>query len=127
MIHQFQPPGSSLCGQTCVAMIAGVSLDESIRAFGGKKGGTRTNDVISALRKLGFNTSDRLIRFNGACFPSDTVIVKLRFSDSKETHWTLWHEGRFYDPSRYGHGTLNQAKNMYPEGVRMTSYLPIYN
>jgi len=108
-------------------MIAGVSLDESIRAFGGKKGGTRTNDVISALRKLGFNTSDRLIRFNGACFPSDTVIVKLRFSDSKETHWTLWHEGRFYDPSRYGHGTLNQAKNMYPEGVRMTSYLPIYN
>jgi hypothetical protein len=36
-----QPEGSSLCGQTCVAMIAGITLEESIGAFGGKKRGTR--------------------------------------------------------------------------------------
>jgi hypothetical protein len=113
-----QPEGSSLCGQTCVAMIAGVTLEESIEAFGGKRSGTRTKDVVIALRKLGIN---------GQCYP-DTCIVKLHFDGQKNTHWTIWHEGKFYDPEAYHNFFLNEfmGGNKYWEGVRQTSYLPIF-
>jgi len=57
-----QPEGSSLCGQACVATIAGVSLEESIRAFDGTRGGTRTKQVINALRKFGIACGDKLLR-----------------------------------------------------------------
>jgi hypothetical protein len=127
--HIFQPPGSSLCGQTCVAMIAGITLDDSIEAFGGKKGGTRTKDVVAALQKLGINCGDPpLTRFNGDCFTSDTCIVKLRFEESNHSHWTLWHEGRYYDPDEYAAYIMNKSLNgnKYWEGVRPTSYLPIF-
>jgi hypothetical protein len=124
--HIFQPPGSSLCGQTCVAMIAGVSLKESIDVFSGKRGGTRTKDVVAALRKLGINCGDQpLTRYRGDCLP-DTCIAKLHFDHQKQTHWVVWHEGIFYDPSIDGDFILNAIKNKYPEGVRLTSYLPIF-
>lgn len=127
--RMFQPEGSSLCGQTCVAMIASVSLEESIEAFGGKRGGTRTRDVVAALRKLGVKCGDPpLIRLRSNWNWSDlgyTSIVKLHFEWTKTTHWTLWHDNRFYDPSEIGQETL--YKNIaYPKGVRLTSYLPIY-
>jgi len=92
-------------------MIAGISLDESIAAFG---------------RKLGIECGDPpLIRIDGNCFISDTCIVKLHFDWISKTHWTVWHEGRYYDPSRV---LAEQLANMgrYPDGVRATSYLPIY-
>jgi hypothetical protein len=124
-----QPPGSSLCGQTCVAMIAGITLDESIESFGGKRGGTRTKELVAALRKLGINCGDPpLVRINGQCYP-DTCIVKLHINHEdykKSTHWVIWHEGRYYDPSLIGQYTLNCYKGKYPEGIRPTSYLPIF-
>jgi hypothetical protein len=124
--HIFQPPNSKLCGQTCVAMIAGITLKESIEAFGGKKGRTRTKDVVGALRKLGINCGDPpLTRLKGQDKP-DTCIVKLHFDGTTNTHWVIWHEEIFYDPSLYGDSELNKTKNKYPEGVRQTSYLPIF-
>jgi hypothetical protein len=76
--YQYQPPGSSLCGQTCVAMIAGITLEESIEAFRGKKGGTRTKEVVAALRKLGINCGDPpLTRIKSQELP-DTCIVGLK-------------------------------------------------
>jgi hypothetical protein len=47
------------CGQACVAMIAGISLEQSIVLFGHAHA-TRTKEVIAVLRKLGFRTPDRL-------------------------------------------------------------------
>jgi hypothetical protein len=121
-----QPEGSSLCGQTCVAMLAGVTLEESIKSFGGKRGGTRTKELVNAIRKLGINCGDPpLVRINGQCYP-DTCIVKLHFDDQTHTHWTLWHNGQFYDPSYIGQYTLYCYKGKYPEGIRPTSYLPIF-
>jgi hypothetical protein len=125
--HMYQPVGSSLCGQTCVAMLAGITLDQAIEAFGGKKGGTRTKDVVAALRKLAINCGDPpLTRFTGDnCLP-DTCIVKLHIDGAKHTHWVVWHEGRFYDPSWYGDSCLNKTKNKYRQGIRHTSYLPVF-
>jgi hypothetical protein len=111
--HIIQPPESSLCGQTCVAKIAGITLEESIEAF-------------AALRKLGIDCGDSpLTRLKGQDKP-DTCIVKLHFEGTANTHWVVRHEERFYDPSVYGDSKLNKTKNKYPEGVRQTSYLPIF-
>jgi hypothetical protein len=126
--HIFQPEGSNLCGQTCVAMLAGVTLEESIAAFSGKRGGTRTKEIIVALQKLGIKCDDApLTRFTGDCFPTDTCIVKLHIDGTHRTHWSVWHEGRYYDPSEAADGLLEGSKNMYPPYIRMTSYLPIYS
>jgi hypothetical protein len=123
--HIYQPPGSSLCGQTCVAMITGISLDESIQLFDGKRGGTRTRDLVNALANKGIQCGDKLVRLKGQAKPN-VCIVKLHFDDSKVTHWVVWHNGRFYDPSYYGDGQLNAKKNEYQTGVRETSYLPVH-
>jgi hypothetical protein len=124
-----QPEGSSLCGQTCVAMIAGITLEESIEAFGGKRGATRTTDLVNALRKLGINCGDPpLVRIKGQLYP-DTCIVKLHFNDRKNTHWTVWHKGKFYDPEAHlmVHLELLDGNEYHPVlGVRQTSYLPIF-
>jgi hypothetical protein len=124
-----QPEGSSLCGQTCVAMIAGVTLEESIAAFGGKRGATRTKDLVNALRKLGINCGDPpLVKIKYQCYP-DTCIVKLHIDHpdlKKSTHWVVWHNGKYYDPSYLGQYTLYCNKGMYPEGIRATSYLSIF-
>ena len=50
--HIRQPEGSNLCGQACVAMLAGVTLAEAIRATG-TRGRTSTRHVTHALRALG--------------------------------------------------------------------------
>jgi hypothetical protein len=71
LLHIYQPPGSSLCGQTCVAMLAGISLEESISAFNGKRGGTLTRDVVDAFRKLGIHCGDKLIHLKGQKKPGE--------------------------------------------------------
>jgi len=115
-----QPKGSSLCGQACVATIAGVSLEESIMAFGGTRGGTSTKQVVDALRKLGVACGDNLVRLSKKSLKTPTCIVKLHFDGYKFTHWTVYHKGKGYMDPDFG------PVKEYPSGVRETSYLPVY-
>lgn len=114
-----QPKNSSLCGQACVATIAGVSLEKSIKVFGGTKGGTRTRQVVEALRKLGIACGDKLTRINKDTEKSPTCIVKQHFDDTKITHWVVYYYGYYLDPD------IGIYKE-YIDGMRETSYLPIY-
>jgi len=113
-----QPEGSSLCGQACVATIAGVSLAESIAAFG-TKGKTGTKQVVKALQSLGIKCGDRLVKLTKENRKPHVCIVKLHFDGYKFTHWTVYNKGLYLDPD---FGTLKE----YPSGVRETSYLPVY-
>lgn len=120
MIHLQQPEKSSLCGQACVAMIAGITLDESIKVFR-TKGGTRTSDVYRALTTLGIKCGDKLVRLKDGIQKPNICIVKLHFSDTKNTHWTVWNHNHFYDPG------LEFPIEEYPKHlVRETSFLPIF-
>jgi hypothetical protein len=112
-----QPENSSLCGQACVATIVGVSLEESIAVFG-TKGGTRTKQVIAALRKLGIKCGDGLVSLKKSQKPP-LCIVKQHFDDCKHTHWVVYNNGLYYDPDV---GVYRE----YVEGMRETSYLPVY-
>lgn len=112
-----QPEGSYLCGQTCVAMIAGVTLEKSIAIFG-KRSGTSTKDVVRALRALGVDCGDGLILARTHKRPPLCMAV-LHFDGIWQTHWTIWNGDHFVDPSI---GLVAE----YGEGVRVTSYLPIF-
>lgn len=113
-----QPPGSWLCGQTCVAMIAGITLEQSIRIFG-KRSGTTTKQVIRALRETGIECGDILIRARNHERPAFCMAV-VHFRGERYTHWTIWKNGRYYDPAI---GIIDE----YPEDAWVTSYLPIYD
>ena len=94
-----QPEGSNLCGQTIVAMLAGISLKEAISATN-SKGCTNTGDVISALKKYGFRFgSERLLRIPKNWERPNLCIVHLRFGKHWRGHFTLWNDGYFYDPT----------------------------
>jgi len=115
-----QPEGSNLCGQACVAMLLGISLDESIKLIG-KRGKTRTRDLVTALKAKGCDCGTRLIRgdFIGDC------IIKMTFTRT-HSHWIIFYEGKFYDPSNGFNppGILIFAKR---GEYKLSSYLPIYS
>lgn len=105
------------CGQTCVAMIADVSYEESVAAFG-KKSCTSAKDLIGALRKFGISCADGLTRIKKQP-KTDFCIVLLHFGKEKYTHWVVYKDGLYYDPAEsIGIG--------YREPVYETSFLPIY-
>ena len=120
MKHISQPPGSNLCGQACVAMIAGVTLEKSIAVFG-KRGETETREVIAALRKLGIKCGGKLQRMKKGVTPTPCCIMVLHYDGVpiRHWHWIVYYGGLYYDPAE----SIGIA---YKAGVRITSYLSVY-
>ncbi len=115
-----QPTGSNVCGQACVAMLAGCTIEEAC-ALVGKKGKTRSRDLITALRSSGFFTGDRCVRFRGFdCLPS-TAILHLVHPDWR--HWALWNEGQVWDPGGKPTGFFTGCRQKL---LRITSFLPVW-
>lgn len=123
MVHLHQPEGSSLCGQTCVAMAAGVSLDRAIEVFGNRNS-TYTRQLVAALRVLGLECADRLRRVSKNRVTPPRAILCARWLNRKRKprlwHWVLVWDGRVYDPAgRYPEG--------YGSDCEFTSYLEIFS
>jgi len=95
-------------------MIADITIEESIAVFG-KRGRTTAKDVIKALSKLGIACGNSLIRIKEKKKPSLCMVV-LHFEGEKDTHWTVYYRGLYYDPAA-GIG------DTYHAGIRETSYL----
>lgn len=117
-----QPEGSSLCGQCCVAMAAGVSLKRAKTAVGHERG-THTSEVVAALRILGVSCADRLRRVRRAnpVLPQRAIIAIHRPASEDRNgraHWMLHWDGKVFDPG-----------GRWPDGYqnwRITSYLEIF-
>ena len=58
MILVYQPEGSALCGQACLATILGISLEEACDILPGDRG-TRICRIREALEKHGFTLGPR--------------------------------------------------------------------
>ncbi|GAG78734.1 unnamed protein product [marine sediment metagenome] len=93
-----QPDNSNLCGQACVAMIAGISLDESIKLFN-SRGTTTTKNIYYALWKRGISCSDKAVRIKNDNKP-ELCIVLIHCTGCKNTHWCIWNNNKYYDPVR---------------------------
>lgn len=116
----YQPDGSNCCGQACVAMVAGVSLDEAKRAVG-KSGTTCGPDLVRGLRNLGASCADKVERLKDYIdVLAGLAIVKVHYPNSKKRHWIVIDRSRVYDPA--GEKTYSEAVS---DGSKWTSFLRI--
>lgn len=95
--HIFQPVDSNLCGQTCVAMVCGITIDDAIGAVGHTHG-TTGPDLHRALNKYGINSSPKIIRKGKHRPLPQRCIAKMRAKGIRESHWILVWDGNYYDP-----------------------------
>ncbi|MGI4866101.1 MAG: hypothetical protein ACRYFZ_19410 [Janthinobacterium lividum] len=116
-----QKPGSSNCGQCCVAMIAGLTRKQSCKKFG-TKGVTTTKSVSRVLKKLGYVVNERLVSFRKESSLPDTCMLRLRFPKEVQRtgHWVVYHNGLIYCPSL---GIYSYTELSTRDGVKCTSYL----
>lgn len=120
-----QPDGSSLCGQCCVAMAAGVGLSSVRVLLPEHLGGTTTRALVGALRSLGVNCADRLKNISKSkhTWPKRAILSVMRPEEpemgrKRKDHWLLAWDGEILDPG-----------GRWPEGYdkwKITSYLEIY-
>lgn len=99
MRHLMQPVGSRLCGQTCLAMILGTTVHNTI-VWAKKKGGTRTKDLRELLEKHGRQCSPRMKR--GYPTEDGMFLLTVHFHGSSAKHWVillrLGDKEMYYDP-----------------------------
>lgn len=94
-----QPPGSNKCGQACVAMVAGVTLKKSIKAFG-LQHATNLYAMRNALKKLGFESAEKYKSFGKKekRLPG-TCILRLKWPGRRIGHCVVYHQRQVYDPA----------------------------
>jgi len=98
-----QPKDSKLCGQACLAMLCGITLDQAIKEIGHKHG-TRTAELVRVLRrygwKIGYHGRLRKISIKSV-FPKATIF-KMRCIYNHESHWIVVVDGKIFDPACEG-------------------------
>jgi len=97
----YQPMGSKQCGQTCVAMIAGVTVEEVVKLIG-KKGRTTHNDWRKALQVYGFDVLEKRRVSNKRPFP-DLCIAIQKQPGHNVRHAFVMYKGQIYDPRPLDH------------------------
>lgn len=127
-----QPKGSSLCGQACVATIAGVDLDTSVaKAFGGKKGRTTARDLQHALDYFGL-VGNVPLELNKTKQWSDlprlgTSIIRCR--QGKTSHYIVQTHGAgttfWYDPEADERQSGDVPWFIARFGFKPTSYMRV--
>lgn len=88
------------CGQACVAMVAGITLEESIKIFGHKRG-TTTKQVRRALTECGWIPAEKLKivpRVHRKGYAKLAVCLFKVVWPDKSSHWILNWQGTIYDP-----------------------------
>ena len=127
MVPVFQPEGSALCGQACVATVADVALDRVVAFMHKRAGaGTRTREIVKALRHFGIPCANRLRRTSKTkpVLPRRSIICIALFVGSAATsyhcrrgHWMVSWDGLMHDPG-----------GRWPDGYtgwKITSYLDL--
>lgn len=116
-INYIKQPNSKACGQACVAMLAGVEVEDVFKVMH-TKASTTIGQIIEALDHYGIKHSkgNRRISKKNPDF-SDVCILTVHMP--KYSHWVLRFKGKFYDPE---FGVLEKC---HPDG-KITSYLEIY-
>lgn len=90
-------PEDGLCGQSCVAMLAGVTLAEAITVMDCREWQATMGRVISALNYYGIDHSDIIMYTEGR---RDVVLPKcciLMEKMGRFCHYLVHYDGKFYD------------------------------
>lgn len=109
-------PTEYLCGQSVIAMLANISVDQVINVMETDKG-TSISDIRDALKYFGLKTTTnaRVKYKEGNKLPECCILsVKL----PTYGHWSLYYKGMFYDPE---FGVLDEL----PTNAKLVSYWEI--
>ena len=94
-IQYIRQPTEYLCGQACVAMIAGVSVDEVIRVMGNDQA-TGKKEIEKALAYYGIRQAKTMTRADNRTPLPPVCILKALLPGY--SHWILYYHGKYYDP-----------------------------
>ena len=91
-------PADGLCGQTCVAMLANVTIAEVISAMGCEEWQATMGMMISALNYYGIDHSDVIMYTEGqeATLPKCCIMMERM---GRYCHYLIHYDGKFYDPN----------------------------
>lgn len=112
------------CGQIAVAVATGRPLAE-IKAEIGRRGGTKTQHLVRALRESGFAAADRCMPHTQFVEVPDLCLAQLRRDGKSSWHWIVICDGIVFDGERSG--PMAYADYVWyqkTQGWRITSYLP---
>ncbi len=115
-INYIKQPTEYLCGQACVAMLAGVTVEEVVSVMKNDKG-TGKKDIEAALNHYGIKQAKTMTKADNASVLPKACILKVLLP--KYAHWILYYDGRYYDPEFGLTDTLYQK-------ARIQSYLEIF-
>lgn len=89
---------SKQCGQACLAMILGISIDEAIKLLNNKKKSTSLyDDLAVALERHGYEVKKHTGEVDWDEVP-DNSIIRVVFP-TKAGHFIIKHRGKYYDPA----------------------------
>ncbi len=115
-IRYIRQPTEYLCGQACVAMIAGVSVDEVIRVMDNDRV-TGKKDIEKALEYFGIAQAKTMTKaYNHTPLPPVCILKVLL---PRYSHWVLYCRGKYYDPE------FGLTDELYHK-ARVQSYLELY-
>lgn len=108
-ISYLQQPQSGLCGQACIAMLAGISIEEAIKVMKSTRWQASMSKVIETLDYFGFTykkpiyTKGRKVELPNCC------IVNVK--GENKSHLMVYYDGIYYDPT-YGILQEYQCENI---------------
>ncbi len=115
-IHYIKQPTEYLCGQACVAMLAGVTVEEVVSVMENDKG-TGKKDIERALNHYGIRQAKTMTKADNTSALPKVCILKALLP--KYGHWILYCDGTYYDPE------FGVMKELYSK-ARIQSYLEIF-
>ncbi|MDR2546659.1 MAG: DUF1905 domain-containing protein [Lachnospiraceae bacterium] len=91
-------PVHGLCSQTCIAMLAGVTIAEVMSVMGLREWQAKMGEMISALNYYGIDHSNIVIYTEGreATLPKCCIMMERM---GLYSHYLVHYDGRFYDPN----------------------------
>lgn len=89
-------PEDGLCGQACVAMLAGVTIAEVISVMDCREWQATMGRMISALNYYGIDHSDIIVYTEGrpAVLPKCCIMMEKM---GRFAHYLIHYDGKFYD------------------------------
>lgn len=115
-INYMKQPTEYLCGQTCVAMLAGVAVEEVVSVMNNDKG-TGKKDIEKALNYYGIRQARTMTKADNKSVLPKVCILKVILP--RYGHWILYYDGKYYDPE---FGLMDE---LYGK-ARIQSYLEIF-
>ncbi len=91
-------PNDGLCGQTCIAMLAGITLDEACEVMHCRDWQASMGRMIITLDYLGIAHADTIYYANGETveFPKCAILMEKM---GRYSHYLVWYDGTYFDPT----------------------------